>query len=100
MAILVDERTRVVVQGITGAQGSLHTEQMLRYGTRVVAGVTPGKGGGKVHGVPVYDTVAEALMAHPEINASIIFVPAKFASDAVYESVDAGIPLVVVITEG
>ncbi|MDW8004754.1 MAG: succinate--CoA ligase subunit alpha, partial [Thermofilaceae archaeon] len=100
MAILVDERTRVVVQGITGAQGSLHTEQMLRYGTRVVAGVTPGKGGGKVHGVPVYDTVAEALMAHPEIDTSIIFVPAKFASDAVYESVDAGIPLVVVITEG
>ncbi|MEM0024746.1 MAG: succinate--CoA ligase subunit alpha [Thermofilaceae archaeon] len=100
MTILVDEGTRVLVQGITGRQGSLHTEEMLRYGTRVVAGVSPGKGGGRVHGVPVYDTVAEAVEAHPDINASIIFVPARYAPDAVYEAVDAGIPLVVVITEG
>ncbi|MEM0308144.1 MAG: succinate--CoA ligase subunit alpha, partial [Thermofilaceae archaeon] len=83
-----------------GRQGSLHTEEMLRYGTKVVAGVSPGKGGGRVHGVPVYDTVAEAVEAHPDINASIIFVPARYAPDAVYEAVDAGIPLVVVITEG
>ncbi|MEM0226207.1 MAG: succinate--CoA ligase subunit alpha [Thermofilaceae archaeon] len=100
MTILVDQGTRVLVQGITGRQGSLHTEEMLRYGTKVVAGVSPGKGGGRVHGVPVYDTVAEAVEAHPDINASIIFVPARYAPDAVYEAVDAGIPLVVVITEG
>jgi len=100
VTILVDEGTRVLVQGITGRQGSLHTEEMLRYGTRVVAGVSPGKGGGRVHGVPVYDTAAEAVEAHPDINASIIFVPARYAPDAVYEAVDAGIPLVVVITEG
>ncbi len=100
MAILVDERTRVLVQGITGREGRFHTERMLRYGTRIVAGVTPGKGGENVHGVPVYDTVEEALKNHPEINASIIFVPARFATDAIFEAVDAGIKLVVVITEG
>lgn len=100
MTILVDEGTKVLVQGITGKQGSLHTEEMIRYGTKVVAGVSPGKGGSRVHGVPVYDTVMEALEAYPYINASIVFVPARFAPDAVYEAVDAGIPLVVVITEG
>lgn len=100
MAILVDERTRVLVQGITGRQGQLHTEQMLKYGTRVVAGVTPGRGGSAVHGVPVYDTVEEAVREHPEINASIVFVPARHAPDAVYEALDAGIRLVVVVTEG
>ncbi len=100
MAILVDERTRVLVQGITGRQGQLHTELMLRYGTKVVAGVAPGRGGSRVHGVPVYDSVAEAVEEHPEVNASVVFVPARFAPDAVYEAVDAGLPLIVVITEG
>ncbi|MEM0382459.1 MAG: succinate--CoA ligase subunit alpha [Nitrososphaerota archaeon] len=100
MAILVDRNTRVLVQGITGRQGSFHTEQMLRYGTRVVAGVTPGKGGSEVHGVPVYDSVEEAVRRHPEINASIIFVPAAGAVDACYEAIEAGIGLLVPITEG
>ncbi|ABL77923.1 succinate--CoA ligase subunit alpha [Thermofilum pendens] len=99
MAILVDEKTRVLVQGITGKQGMLHTEQMLRYGTRIVAGVTPGKGGSTIVGVPVYNTVAEAVDKHPEINTSIVFVPAPYAPDAVYEALDAGIKKVVVITE-
>jgi len=100
MAILVGGETRVLVQGITGRQGSLHTELMLKYGTRVVAGVTPGKGGSEVLGVPVYDSVAEAVEAHPEVNTSVVFVPPRFAPDAVYEAVDAGIRLIVVITEG
>ncbi|GBF09710.1 succinyl-CoA synthetase alpha chain [Aeropyrum pernix] len=100
MAVLVDSGTRVLVQGITGREGSFHAKAMLEYGTKVVAGVTPGKGGGEVHGVPVYDSVKEALAEHPEINTSIVFVPAPFAPDAVYEAVDAGIRLVVVITEG
>jgi len=99
MPILVDENTRVLVQGITGKQGSLHTLEMIKYGTKVVAGVTPGKGGVRVHGVPVYNSVSEALERHPEINTSIIFVPARYASDAVYEAVDAGLKIVVVITE-
>ncbi|MCS7117704.1 MAG: succinate--CoA ligase subunit alpha [Thaumarchaeota archaeon] len=100
MPILVNSSTRVLVQGITGREGSFHTEAMLRYGTKVVAGVTPGKGGSEVHGVPVYDSVAEAVRSHPEINASIVFVPAKFAVDAVHEAIDAGLRLIVVITEG
>jgi len=100
LAILVGSETRVLVQGITGRQGSFHTEAMLRYGTRILAGVTPGKGGTHVHGVPVYDSVAEAVKTHPEINASIIFVPAAAAVDACYEAVDAGIGLIVVITDG
>ena len=100
MAVLLDSGARVLVQGITGREGSFHTKLMLEYGTRVVAGVTPGKGGGEVHGVPVYDSVDEALREHPEINTSIVFVPAPFAPDAVYEAIDAGIKLVVVITEG
>ena len=100
MAVLVDGSARVLVQGITGREGSFHTEAMIRYGTKVVAGVTPGKGGSSVHGVPVYDSVEEAMRAHPEINASIVFVPARFAPDAVYEAIDAGIGMIVVITEG
>lgn len=99
MGILVDENTRVIVQGITGKEGSFHTKLMLQYGTKVVAGVTPGKGGSAVEGVPVYDTMAEAVKEHPEANTSIIFVPAKFASDAVYEAVDSGMKVIVVITE-
>lgn len=99
MAVLLDENARVIVQGITGREGSFHTKLMLEYGTKIVAGVTPGKGGQEVHGVPVYDTMAEAVEAHPEANTSIIFVPARFAPDAVYEAVDAGMKLVVVITE-
>ncbi len=100
MGILVGKDTVALVQGITGREGSFHTKLMLEYGTRIVAGVTPGKGGSEVHGVPVYDTVKEALEKHPEINASIIFVPAPFAPDAIYEAVDAGLKVVVVITEG
>lgn len=99
MAILVDRNTRVIVQGITGREGSFHTKLMLEYGTKIVAGVTPGKGGAEVHGVHVYDTVEDALAEHPEANTSIVFVPARFAPDAVYEAIDAGICLVVVITE-
>ncbi len=99
MAILVDRNTRLVVQGITGREGSFHTSQMLAYGTRVVAGVTPGKGGQTVQGVPVYDTVHQAV-AETGANASIIYVPARFAGEAVLEAADAGVPLVVCITEG
>jgi len=99
MSILVNENTRVVVQGITGKEGSFHTEQMLKYGTSVVAGVTPGKGGQSVHGVPVYNTVKEAV-EHQGVNASCIFVPPPFASDAIIESADAGIHVIVCITEG
>jgi len=99
VAVLLDENARVIVQGITGREGSFHTKLMLEYGTKIVAGVTPGKGGQQVHGVPVYDTMAEAVAEHPEANTSIIFVPARFAPDAVYEAVDAGMKLVVVITE-
>jgi len=98
MAILVDRDTRVIVQGITGREGSFHTKLMLDYGTKIVAGVTPGKGGREVHGVPVYDTVEEAVKNHGA-DASIVFVPARFAPDAVYEAIDAGLKLVVVITE-
>ncbi len=98
MAILIDRDTRVIVQGITGKEGSFHTKLMLDYGTKIVAGVTPGKGGREVHGVPVYDTVEEAVKNHGA-DASIVFVPARFAPDAVYEAIDAGLKLVVVITE-
>jgi len=99
MAILIDEKTRVLVQGITGREGSFHTKLMLEYGTKIIAGVTPGKGGATVYNVPVYDSVEEALNAHPEVNASIIFVPAKFASDAVFEAIEAELNPIVVITE-
>jgi len=100
MSILIDEKTRVVVQGITGSEGSFHTEQMIAYGTKVVAGVTPGKGGMKVFdSIPVYNTVEEAVRREGA-NASIIFVPSPFAADAIMEAVDAGVDLVVAITEG
>lgn len=98
MAVLVDEHTRVVVQGITGSQGTFHTQQALAYGTKVVAGVTPGRGGEHHLGLPVFDTVAEAVV-HTQANASVIFVPAAFAADAILEAADAGVPLVVCITE-
>ena len=100
MSILVDENTRVVVQGITGGEGSFHTRQMIEYGTNVVAGVTPGKGGQKFDDkVPVFNTLNEAV-AETGANASAIFVPPPFAADAIMESADAGIILVVCITEG
>ncbi|HEU0114811.1 MAG TPA: succinate--CoA ligase subunit alpha, partial [Thermomicrobiales bacterium] len=99
MSILVDRETRLLVQGITGREGSFHTQQMVDYGTNVVAGVTPGGGGKTVAGVPVFDTVGEAVAA-TRPNASIIYVPARFAPDAIYEAADNGIPLVVCITEG
>ena len=98
MGILVDENTSVIVQGVTGKQGSFHTQLMLEYGTRVVAGVTPGKGGVEVGGVPVYDTVEEAMQRRSP-DASVVFVPAPFAAGAVYEALDAGIKTVVVVTE-
>jgi len=98
LGILVDEKTRAVVQGITGTQGSFHTKLMLDYGTEIVAGVTPGKGGTTIHGVPVYDTVEEAVNRH-DANASIIFVPAPFAVDAAFEAMESGLKTVVVITE-
>lgn len=100
MAILVNQNTRVLVQGITGREGMFHTQKMIEYGTKIVAGVTPGKGGEKVFGIPVYDSVEEALAEHPEINTSIIFVPSRFASDAAYEAINSKIKLVVIITEG
>ena len=99
MSILIDKNTRLVVQGITGRDGAFHTRQMVDYGTKVVAGVTPGKGGQQVHGVPVFDTVAEAVAA-TRANTSVIYVPAPFAADAVYEAADAGVALIVCITEG
>ncbi len=99
MTILVNKNTNVIVQGATGREGSTHTMSMLKYGTNIVAGVTPGKGGEKVDQVPVYETVKQAKDAHPEINTSIIFVPAQFAGDAVYEAIDSGINLIVDITE-
>jgi succinyl-CoA synthetase alpha subunit len=101
MAILVDKNTRLLVQGITGREGEFHSKQMIEYGTRVVAGVTPGKGGQWAcdDKVPVFDTVAEAVAA-TEPNVSVVYVPARFAADAVLEAAEAGIPLVVCITEG
>lgn len=99
MSILVDEKTRLLVQGITGGEGSFQTQRIIEYGTKVVAGVTPGKGGTQILGVNVFDTVAAAAN-ETAANASIIFVPAAFAADAILEAADAGIPLVVCITEG
>jgi succinyl-CoA synthetase alpha subunit len=101
MSILIDNKTRLLVQGITGNEGLFHTQQMLNYGTNIVAGVTPGKGGewvldGKV---PVFDSVRIAQQA-TGVNTSLVFVPARFAADAIYEAADAGIPLIVCITEG
>lgn len=99
MAVLIDKDTRVLVQGITGREGEFHTRQMLDYGTQIVAGVTPGKGGQEVLGVPVFDTVKQAVQA-TGADASVIFVPAPFAADAVLEAADAGVRLIVCITEG
>ena len=98
LAVIVDEETRVIVQGITGTQGSFHSKLMLEYGTKIVAGVTPGKGGDRVHNVPVFDTV-EAALRDQSANASIIFVPAPFAAEAALESLENGIDIVVIITE-
>jgi len=99
MAILVNKDTKVITQGITGKAGRFHTEQGLAYGTRFVGGVTPGKGGEEVLGLPVYDTVKEAK-SHTGCNATLIFVPAPFAAEAILEAEDAGIELIVCITEG
>jgi succinyl-CoA synthetase alpha subunit len=99
VAVIVDRSTRLVVQGITGREGSFHAARNLRYGTNVVAGVTPGKGGGDVEGIPVFDSVREAA-AETSPNTAMVFVPARFAADAVYEAVDAGIRTIVCITEG
>ena len=99
MSILVDENTRLLVQGITGSEGSFHTQRCIEYGTRVVAGVTPGKGGSQHLGVPVFNTVEKAV-AETGANASLIFVPPAFAADGILEAIGAGMSLVVCITEG
>lgn len=99
MAILVNENTKVIVQGITGRDGSFHTQQMLMYGTKIVGGVTPGKGGQYVFDLPVFDSMDEAVKT-TNADTSIIYVPAPFCVDAIYEAIDAGIKLVVCITEG
>ena len=99
MSVLVDADTRVLVQGITGSQGSFHAEAMLEYGTNVVAGAVPGRGGETVAGVPVYDSVERAVEAH-EIDASVVFVPPALAADALFEALDVDLDLVVAITEG
>ena len=99
MSVLVNRNTRVVCQGLTGKQGMFHTEQAIAYGTQMVAGVTPGKGGQEQLGLPVFDTVREAV-AETGANASVIYVPAPFCKDAILEAVDAGIELIVTITEG
>src|SRR3989338_6345648 len=99
MSILVNEDTKVIVQGITGREGSFHTERMLTYGTKVVGGITPGKGGQKIFGLPVFDKVKDAVSA-TGANASVIFVPASTACEAVIEAADSGIEIIVCITEG
>jgi succinyl-CoA synthetase alpha subunit len=99
LSVLVDKSTRLVVQGITGKEGTFHTKQMVEYGTNVVGGVTPGKGGTTHEGIPVFNTVADAVK-EAGANASVIYVPPSFAADAVMEAADAGIPVMVCITEG
>lgn len=99
MSILVGKDTKVICQGITGEQGTFHTRQMVKYGTKMVGGVTPGKGGEDVDGIPVFNTVSDAV-AKTGANASVIYVPPPFAADAIMEAVDAGIELVICITEG
>src|SRR3546814_554796 len=99
MSVLVNKNTKVIVQGFTGTQGTFHAEQMLDYGTKVVGGVTPGKGGSEHLGLPVFNTVAEAV-ADTGANASVIYVPPPYAADAILEAADAGIKVIVAITEG
>ncbi|MEM9762876.1 MAG: succinate--CoA ligase subunit alpha [Pseudomonadota bacterium] len=99
MAVLVDENTKVICQGLTGAQGTFHSEQAIAYGTQMVGGVTPGKGGSEHIGLPVFDTVGDAV-AKTGANASVIYVPPPFAGDAILEAIDAEVPLIVCITEG
>ena len=99
MSVLIDRNTRVICQGITGAQGTFHTEQAIAYGTRMTAGVTPGKGGQTAVGLPVFDTVLEAK-DHAGADASVVYVPPPFAADSILEAIDAEIPLIVCITEG
>lgn len=97
---MIDETCDIIVQGITGREGGFHTKQMLDYGTHIVAGVSPGKGGAKVEGVPVYNSVREAVAEHPRTGGSVVFVPPAFAFDAVLESIDAGVEWSIAITEG
>lgn len=99
MSILIDKKTRLVVQGITGSEGSFHTKQMVEYGTKIVAGVTPGKGGTKFEGIPIYNTVEESVNEQ-KANTSVIFVPPPFAADAILEAANAGIKVIICITEG
>jgi len=99
MSIIVNKKTRLVVQGITGGEGSFHTGQMVEYGTKVVAGVTPGKGGNKFENIPIYNTVEEAVKEQ-KANTSVIFVPPAFAADAILEAANAGIKVIICITEG
>jgi succinyl-CoA synthetase alpha subunit len=98
MSILIDEKTNVLVQGITGGEGEFHTRRMIAYGTKIVAGVTPGKGGQSLDGIPIYDSVEQAT-SRGQADASVIFVPARFAPDAIIEAADSGIRLIVCITE-
>src|SRR4026209_2565567 len=99
MSVLVDKNTRLLVQGITGKEGTFHTKQMVEYGTNVVGGVTPGKGGTTHEGIPVYNTVSDSVR-QAGANVSVIYVPPAFAADAIMEATDAGVELVVCITEG
>ncbi|OGU30971.1 MAG: succinate--CoA ligase subunit alpha [Ignavibacteria bacterium GWA2_35_9] len=99
MSILIDKKTRLVVQGITGSEGSFHTMQMMEYGTNVVAGVTPGKGGTEFHGIPIYNTVEKAVKEQ-KANTTVIFVPPAFAGDAILEAANSGIKVIICITEG
>ena len=99
MSILINKNTRVICQGITGAQGTFHSEQAIAYGTKMVGGVTPGKGGTTHIGLPVYDTVAEAVK-QTGADASVIYVPPPFAADSILEAIDAEVPLIICITEG